>query len=283
MRTDFQLGAVHGYEYSTSGDAPYSLLIAHGIGGHGGTYDVFCEPLAEKGVHIVSMDLPGHGLARCRDGVKGNWRFADWLEDIDVAAKAMVEKFGKPVYVLGSSQGSAAAFHSMAFSEAVTGAVCMNIILTEVEPQEGDPIYKHYHMARSKEMREYAQAVGDSERFDLSTQVDWNKNYAADDPNILEKKQEDELRTWSYGIESLLSYWIYEPEIPAAENSKPVLLSYGEADSFTSASYMESCFEAIGGPKEMAVIKGGSHQLMLYHTDEYIEIVDSWIRSQESQ
>jgi pimeloyl-ACP methyl ester carboxylesterase len=280
MRTDFQVGAVHGYEYATSGDAPYSLLIVHGIGGHGGTYDVFCEPLAERGVHIVSLDLPGHGLARCRDNVKGNWRFTDWLEDIDVAANAMVEKFGKPVYVLGSSQGSAPAFHSLAFSNAVSGAVCMNIILTEVAPQEGDPIYTYYNMLRSDDMRKHAEAVGDSERIDLSTQVDWNKNYAADDPNILEKKKEDELRAWSYGFESALSYWIYEPSVPAAENAKPVLLSYGENDPFTSAAYMESCLEAIGGPKTMAVIPEGSHQLMLYHTDEYIEIVDSWIRSQ---
>ncbi|QFU76838.1 alpha/beta fold hydrolase [Halioglobus maricola] len=282
MRTEFQVGAVHGYEYATAGDAPYSLLIAHGIGGHGGTYDVFCEPLSARGVHVVSMDLPGHGLARCRDGERGNFRFSDWLEDIDVAAQAMVEKFGKPVYVLGSSQGSAAAFHSLAFSDAVTGAVCMNIILTEVEQKEGDPQFENFSMMRSKDMIEYAENVGDSERVDLSTAIDWNKNYSADDPDILAKKQEDDLRTWSYGIASMMSYANYQAQIPAAENAKPVLLSYGSEDPFTSSRYMEACFKAIGGPKEMAVIDGGSHQLMLYHTDEYIEIIDSWIRSQEA-
>jgi alpha-beta hydrolase superfamily lysophospholipase len=280
MRTDFQVGVVHGYEYSSTGDAPYSLLIVHGIGGHGGTYDVFCEPLAERGVNIVSLDLPGHGLARCRDNEKGNWRFTEWLEDIDVAANEMQKKFGKPVFVLGSSQGSAAAFHSLAFSEAVSGAACMNIILTEVEPKEGDPVHKHHHMLRSDAVKQHAENVGDNERVDLSKVVDWNKNYASDDPDILAKKQQDDLRAWSYGMASLVSYWNYEPPISAAENTKPVHLAYGEADKFTSAGYMEACYNAIGGPRTLEAIKGGSHQLMLYHTDQYLDMVDEWIRAQ---
>ena len=280
MRTDFQVDAVHGYEYAASGDAPYSLLIAHGIGGHGGTYDVFCEPMAERGVPVISMDLPGHGLARCRDGVKGNWRFTEWLEDIDVAAAAMRAKFGKPVFILGSSQGSAAAFHSLAFSDSVTGAVCMNIILTEVTPKETDPVYKHQMMLTSTGFKQHAETVGDSERIDLADAIDWNKNYSSDENDILAKKKADKLRAWSYGVASMASYWNYEPLIAAAENSKPVLLTYGDADPFTSPGYMEACFKAIGGPKALEAVKGGSHQLMLYHTDLYVDMVDKWIREQ---
>lgn len=283
MRSDFQVGAVHGYEYDSSGEAPYTLLIVHGIGGHGGTYDVFCEPLSERGVRIVSIDLPGHGLARCRDGQRGNFRFTEWLEDIDIAATALVEKYKKPVFVLGSSQGSAAAFHSLDFSRAISGAVCMNIVLTEVPPIEGDPLFEQFSKFQDENVRKLAEAVGDSERIDLSTAVDWNKNYASNDPNILAKKQEDDLRVWSYGIASITSYGTYQAPRPAAENTKPVLLSYGSEDPFTNARYMEACFDAIGGPKELVVVEGGSHQLMLYHTDEYIEIVDSWIRSQVGQ
>ena len=279
MRTDFQVGAVHGYEYASSGEAPYCLLIAHGIGGHGGTYDVFCEPLSAQGVSIVSIDLPGHGLARCRDGQRGNYRFIEWLEDLDIAAKAMIEKFGKPVYVLGSSQGSAAAFHSLAFSDAITGAVCMNIILSEVETIEGDPTHEQFSKMRSPQMAQIAAAVGDTQRIDISKAIDWNKNYSAVEQDILAKKKQDTLRTWSYGLASVMSYANYKAPIPAAENTKPVLLSYGSADPLTSARYMQACFDAIGGPKEMAVIEGGSHQLMLYHTKEYIDIIDRWVRS----
>jgi alpha-beta hydrolase superfamily lysophospholipase len=54
----------------------------------------------------VSTDLPGHGQAR---GERGDRRFPMWLHDIDTAATGMRERWQRPVYVLGSSQGSAAA------------------------------------------------------------------------------------------------------------------------------------------------------------------------------
>jgi len=280
MRKTFQEGLVHGYQYPTTGDAPYALLIVHGIGGHGGTYDVFCEPLSKRGVQIVSMDLPGHGLARCRDNQRGNWRFEEWLEDIDIAAKTMKNLFGKPVFILGSSLGSAAAFHSLAYSDSLTGGVCMNVILTNVEPKKNDPVYQHYARWRSEEILLLANKAGDTERIDLSTAIDWNKNYGSNDSDILGKKRQDNLRTWSYGVASLASYWNYQPEKPESENEKPVLLTYGDEDPFISSNYMERCYAAIGGPKSMSVVKGGSHQLMLYHTEEYIDVVDKWILQQ---
>jgi alpha-beta hydrolase superfamily lysophospholipase len=39
----------------------YALVISHGIGAHGGIYDVFCTHHAAKGVDIWSYDAPGHG------------------------------------------------------------------------------------------------------------------------------------------------------------------------------------------------------------------------------
>lgn len=276
MREDFWADKVHGYHYPAEGEAAYSLLIAHGIGGHGGTYDIFCGPLSKRGVNIVSMDLPGHGLAR---NERGNWRFTEWLEDIDTAAKAMKERWGKPVFVLGSSQGGAAAFHSLAFSDAVDGAITMCIILSEVPPPPGDALAKKYSEFQSPEARAIAEREGDARRIDLTTTLDWNKNYAANEANILQKKQQDPLRAWSYGYPALVSYYNYSPPIPAAENKKPVLITVGENDPLVSTDYVRKCFDAIGGPKALAIVPDGTHQLMLYHTDIYVPLVDDWVRS----
>lgn len=277
MREEIWFGDAHGYWYAAQGEPSYTLLIAHGIGGHGGTYDVFCEPLSQRGVNVVSLDLPGHGKAR---NERGNWRFEQWLEDLDAAAKGSKEKWGLPVFVLGSSQGSAAAFHSLAFSDAVDGAVTMCLVLSDVRPTEAGRSQLVFDTFRSEEGRRKAEEVGDSERIDLTAALDWNKNYAANEENVLEKKQQDPLRAWSYGFASLASYYTYEPTIPASENTKPVLVSVGENDPIVSPEYVKQCFEAIGGPKELEIVRGGSHQLMLYHTDEFIPLVDGWIRKQ---
>lgn len=277
MREETRFGDSHGYWYKAKGEAAYSLLIVHGIGGHGGTYDAFCEPLAERGAHVVSLDLPGHGLAR---NERGNWRFEQWLEDIDAAARGMKERWGLPVFVLGSSQGSAAAFHSLAYSDAVDGAVAMCIILSEVVPPEGDSLRRFFEIYQSDEGRRKAAEVGDTERIDVATAIDWNKDYADVEADVLKKKQQDPLRAWSYGFASLASYYNYEPPQRAADNTKPVLVSVGEKDPLVSSAYVEACFAEIGGPKTLSVVPDGTHQLMLYHTDEYVPLVDEWVRGQ---
>ena len=274
MREDVWLGRVHAYRYDPPDGRPrYHLLIAHGIGGHGGTYDVFCEPLAQRGVRVHSMDLPGHGKAR---NESGNFRFSDWLEDIDEAARLIKQEDQLPLFVLGSSQGSAAAFHSLAFSDHVDGAITMGIVLSTVPPVGSSASGHIGGMMRRPEAAEIVRAEGDTRRIDLAKEIQWDRDYAQNDPNVLAKKMEDPLRTWTYGYASLYSYWHYEPPIPTADNVKPVLVTSGGNDPMLPVAYVDACFDAIGGPKERYTLPGGGHQLMTYHTAEYVEVVDTW-------
>jgi len=54
------LNELHCYRYPSE-DATYALVISHGLGGHGGIYDRFCQHHLEKGAEIWSYDAPGHG------------------------------------------------------------------------------------------------------------------------------------------------------------------------------------------------------------------------------
>jgi pimeloyl-ACP methyl ester carboxylesterase len=273
MREEMWTGQVHGYLYPPAGTARYHLLIAHGVGGHGGTYDVFCAPMAERGVSVYSIDLPGHGLAR---NERGDFRFIEWLEDIDAAARFLKTQADLPVFVLGSSQGSAAAFHSLAYSDAVDGAVTMGIVLTGVPTVDGAS-GRIGSMMTTDEAAQIAHDEGDERRLDLQTLIDWDQDYAKDDTDVLAKKLTDPLRAWSYGWASLHSYWNYEPPVPPSENRKPVLVTVGGDDPMLPGEYVDACFERIGGPKEKFVMDGAGHQLMLYCTEQYVDVVDSWI------
>lgn len=285
MREDLFFDHVHCYHYAAPKDkadsVEYSLLIVHGIGGHGGTYDVFCEPLSKQGVNVYSMDLRGHGKAANENG---NWRLEEWLGDMDYAAKAIQKRHpGKPVFVLGSSLGAGPAFHSLAVSDAISGAVLMGMAsLHEAPPKEGSVGGGLYRKHNTPEAHAIAAKYGDEEshRYDLVKVLDWNKNYAANDPNILEKKMADKLRAWTYGYASMHSYWTYVPPIPPALNTKPILTTCGEVDLITPYDYVKNAISVIGGPVSVEIVPNGTHQLMLYHTDVYIPIVDGWIRRQ---
>lgn len=277
MREEVYFGQVHAYHYAPDGDPTYALLIVHGIGGHGGTYDVFCNPMASLGVAVYSMDLGGHGKAR---GKNGDWRFAEWLQDMDIAAQAVKQLLpGKKLFVLGSSQGSSPAFHVLAVSDAIDGAITMGIAhLPEMPPPPETVAGKLYLELNAPGADEIAAREGDGRRFDLEKVLDWNKNYAKDDPDILSKKRQDPLRAWSYGYASLHSYYTYQPPIPASANAKPIFITVGGDDPIIPAEYVAEAFQKIGGPKELAIVPAGSHQLMLYHTAEYVALVDGWAR-----
>lgn len=278
MRNDLRLGGVHAYHYSSATEPPdYSLLIVHGLGGHGGTYDVFCQPMASRGVDVYSMDLPGHGLGR---NPRGNFRFIEWLEDIDEAARTIKEISSAPLFVLGSSQGSAAAFHSLAYSDSVDGAVTMGIILNEVPVDRDCGLGRIRAKFVGPDATRIATGEGDERRIDLRTAIDWDNDYAREDSNVLEKKLADPLRTWSYGFASLHSYWAYQPPIAPSENRKPVLVSAGAEDPLMPSTYIEDCFAEIGGPKELYLMPDAGHQLMTYYTGDYVEVVDGWIKRQ---
>lgn len=278
MREEIWFDHVHAYHYPANGEAVYSLLIVHGIGGNGGTYDVFCEPLAERGVDIYSMDLAGHGKTK---NEKGNFRFDEWLADMDVAAKAIRERHpGQPVYVLGSSLGAGPAFHALATSDAIEGAVCMGVPMIHSCPPRFHVAGRLYRDLNTPEAAAREAEVGDTERFDLEKLVDWNQNYAKDDPDVLARKKLDPLRAWSYGYASMRSIWTYEPPVAPGANDKPLFITVGDDDPFMPAEFVHDAFEHFGGPKRLALVPNGTHQLMLYHTETYVPLVDGWIREQ---
>ena len=74
------------------------------------------------------------------------------------------------------------------------------------------------------------------------------------------------------------SVFSYRPTDPAAANAKPVLIACGENDEIVGADHARAYFERIGGPKDLFVMPGGGHQLMLFETEVYSRVVDSWIR-----
>ena len=47
QREEHLLGELHAYRYRAD-NPKYALVVSHGIGGHGGIYDVFCTHHAGK-------------------------------------------------------------------------------------------------------------------------------------------------------------------------------------------------------------------------------------------
>jgi alpha-beta hydrolase superfamily lysophospholipase/SAM-dependent methyltransferase len=251
-------------------DAEYVLVLVHGTAGHSEVYHNFAEHFRQNFPATVwAFDLTGHGRT---PGPRGVFTFEDFLEDVRAVTEHAAKCTGLPVVLHGASQGGEIAFHSLARCPKVVAAVCLNILLND-ELQ----MTRAIRLTRSPLAGQVVRAFGDRVRVPLRWFTDFKAAYQ-EDPDLLPKKLNDPLYVWSYGLMSYHSVFNYTPSEPAAANAKPVLLACGENDEIVKPDHVRACFERIGGPKDLFVMPGGGHQLMLFETEVYSRIVDSWVK-----
>jgi alpha-beta hydrolase superfamily lysophospholipase/2-polyprenyl-3-methyl-5-hydroxy-6-metoxy-1,4-benzoquinol methylase len=251
-------------------NAQYTLVLVHGTAGYSAAYHDFAEQFRRRFAATVwTFDLTGHGRT---PGPRGVFTFDDFLEDVRAVCDHAAERTGVPVVLHGASQGGEIAFHALARCPRAAGAVCMNILLND-ELQMNRAI----RLMRSPMVGHLARGLGDRVRVPLRRAIDFKAAYQ-EDPGLLPEKLIDPLNVWSYGFKSYHSVFNYKPHEPAAANTKPVLVACGENDEVVGPDHVRACFERIGGPKDLFVMPGGGHQLMIFETDLYSRVLDSWIR-----
>lgn len=251
-------------------DADYVVVLVHGTAGHSEGYDAFAEHMRRNyRAAVYSFDLTGHGRT---EGKAGVFSFEAFLEDTRAVTDYAARRTSLPVVVHGASQGGEVAFHALDACPAVVAGVCMNILLNHEAPMN-----LAIRLFQSRPARYAAAKIGDRIQVPLRRFIDFKAAYQ-EDPGLLETKKKDPLYVWSYGLRSYHSVFNYVPPLPAAANTKPVLITCGEHDEIVGAEHCRACFERIGGTKDFFMMPGGGHQLMLFDRDVYSRVIDSWIR-----
>lgn len=264
-----RINDLHCYRYKPE-QADYAIVISHGLAGHGGIYDVFCEHHAAKGADIWSYDAPGHGQST-PNRPRGQWSMGEWAQaGRDIAAHVKGET-GLPIFLLGSSLGVAAAI-SGADSDDVTGVICM-----------GSPAVPGSALVagmgavwRTDEVKELLSTLGRAAKLDIQTFFNFDEDYGY--AGALDQKKLDPNNSWSYDLESWASLFQYDPPIAPADNTKPVFYTAGEKDPSFPPEIIQMAADTIGGPVEVKIFDDASHQLMLFHTADYSSAVDGFCR-----
>ena len=215
------LGEIFARRYA-SPDPRYALVLSHGIGAHGGIYDVFCTHHAAKGVEIWSYDAPGHGRSTTTRP-RGQWTMAEWVDASARFAEHIKGKTGLPVFTLGSSLGVAAAYGAL-YSDAIVGAILMGspaIPSSPIMRMRGAPW-------RTEAVQQAISMTGRAARLDVGILFNFDEDYGY--AGAGEQKRLDPWNTWSYDLASWASLFTYDPKVPVGENRKPILVSSGEND-----------------------------------------------------
>lgn len=254
------------YATRYAGNEPkYALIVSHGLGGHGGIYNVFCEHHAARGADIWSYDAPGHGRSTTTKA-RGTWTMSDWAQASRDYAEHVTSTTGLPVFTMGSSLGVAAAISAID-SPAVTGAICMGSAAvpgsTLLTPMA--------EMWRNEDVIKVLATVGRAARLDINLFFNFDIDYGFTGAG--EAKKLDPYNTWSYDLESWASLFQYQPPINPADNTKPVLYTAGDQDPNFPPAAFEAITASIGGPVTKKLFKDAGHQLMLFKTAEFSDAV----------
>lgn len=265
------LGEIYATRYRGK-DPTHALVIAHGFAGHGGIYDAFCTYYAEqKGADIWSYDAPGHGKSTRSTRPRGQFEFAEWVKAGVDFATHVEQETGLPVFLLGSSFGAAAAY-SCLYAKAVTATIVMGSGMIPDGPfmaQVKEPL-------KSEAFQTLVKFLGRGARIDVDLTFDLDEDYGLDGAS--EMKHADPWNSWSYDMASWASVFAYDPVVPIAENKKPILLVGGEKDPNFPPDLIKATAEAIAGPVEYTIMADATHQMMIYHTEDFSEILEAYIK-----
>jgi alpha-beta hydrolase superfamily lysophospholipase len=112
------------------------VVLAHGLGEHGGRYERLATELAAAGFALYAVDHRGHGRS---PGPRANIeRFAHVVSDYSsFVGRAARQHLDTPVYLLGHSMGGAVAFASaLRLQDAIKG-LALSAPALGVEPAPG--------------------------------------------------------------------------------------------------------------------------------------------------
>ncbi|WP_052432559.1 serine aminopeptidase domain-containing protein [Streptacidiphilus carbonis] len=185
-------------------------------------------------------------------------------------AEHINECTGLPVFIKGSSLGAAAAYGAYAASDVFTGAVLMGYAIPS------SPMIPADNPFRTNAFEQLITQFGDALLLDIDRFYDLDLDYGY--KGARQQKREDPLNTWTYELSSVGSLMRYEPTVPLAENTKPILFTVGEKDPVFTPDIARGVVAATGGPVQLHVHPDGVHQLMIFHTADYSAVVSEWCR-----
>ena len=107
-------------------DAPVTLLIAHGLGAHGGWFVDMGNALASRGVNVWIIDHRGFGRSEGPRGHVTDYR--RYLQDLDAVIDAVHAALpGTRLFLLGHSMGGVfATYYAAAHPDKLSGVLLLN-------------------------------------------------------------------------------------------------------------------------------------------------------------
>jgi len=248
-----------------------ALLFIPGTGAHAAYYDAFLERLAKERFTVVGLDLRGHGKS---EGKRGDFSFDELLDDVDAAVSYIAENITKNIGVFGSSQGGLLTLYAAVRNDAIRSALCHNAAYL---PRDAADCTRAPGLF-SKTMPLFVLFSRMFPSLRLPTTIYLDMHAVFRDEKNLRAYLDDPLSVKRYSLRSIASLATAKPARPLSEIPCPVMILTGSEDAVIPLEVARRVYEDLTPPRELEVIEGALHMLLIEYIDETLPIVSRWFQ-----
>ena len=269
------------YPVADSKASPSTLFIP-GMRGHAGTYSTldpqsnFLASLAEQGLNVVAVDLPGHGRS---EGPHGLFTYRSIIETLRAAVRYTTGRFGGPVGVTGSSMGGILSLYAALEIPEIKAAAPMNVLdLRNIDPA--------LHLLRHKMIVPPTRLIA---RLGLGPLLSWapvpvvaflSTREVWEDKAHARAWLSDPYSTHAYRASAWISLFMSPKDKPALEDLKtPTRILVGERDEVLPAWMIKDIFNRLTCEKDLVILPGAGHMLPVEYREQAAPLVAGWLKS----
>lgn len=260
--------------------APSAVFIP-GMRCHAGTYSTlvpggnFLAALAETGVNVVAVDLPGHGRS---EGPRGLFTYQSIMATLRAAVQYTAERFGTPVGVTGSSMGGILSLYAALEIPEVQAIVPINVLdLRNIDPA--------LHLLRHSIIVPPTKLAA---RMGLGPLLTWMPvpvSAFLATREVWEKREharawlDDPYSVHAYRTSAWISLFMTPNDKPALEEIKvPTRILVGEDDKILPVGMTREIYARLTCEKDLVVLEGAGHMLPVEYLDKTVPLVAGWLK-----
>jgi alpha-beta hydrolase superfamily lysophospholipase len=262
--------------YTPAAPQKTTLLFVHGTSVYSRFYAEFCYRMYQQGYRVVAPDLIGHGRS---EGPRGHFRIANFVAVVHDVTSYILDKFGGPVVVMGSSLGGITALYCAAADSRLQGTICHNAAVFNEDAYKWIIKVKGFLKYMVPTVPFFSHIVPKL-RLDVRIYLDWSRLGKTPAVNqMLENSVHDPLQSMKYTLTSFRTQMRDPLAQPLEKISVPVLILNGTEDILFPVDKMREIFDRLQCPhKRIEILEGAPHLILQENIPEVIERVLPWLK-----
>jgi pimeloyl-ACP methyl ester carboxylesterase len=256
-----------------AGDGDPVVVFVPGTAVYAMVYAEFMHKLSGLGFHVIGFDPRGHGQSQ---GLRGSYTVSELVRDTRAVIRYARERYGRDVFVVGSSQGGIVAFYTAAEEPDLRGVVCHNLAdLTDPET-----LRLSRFPALSRMLMPLMPLTRLIPEFQVPIQcyLDLKKEENRLFGNALAFLEQAPMALRSISLRAFASLAATPLPCPVEEIQVPVLVLHAEHDNIFPLDYVQRIFRKLPAPKRFHLARGRPHLLLTDCVDEMLPPVERWLR-----